>query len=65
VQRILAVHWPQANPESRATVAQMVVIAGDGLLREAFRTTLDGDQVVLDESKAMLDAYVTVRLHRS
>jgi AcrR family transcriptional regulator len=65
VQRILAVHWPQADPESRATVAQMVVIAGDGLLREAFRTTLDGDQVVLDESKAMLDAYVTVRLHRT
>jgi AcrR family transcriptional regulator len=65
VQRILAVHWPQADPESRATVAQMVVIAGDGLLREAFRTTLDGDQAVLDESKAMLDAYATARLHRS
>jgi AcrR family transcriptional regulator len=64
VERILGVHWPQADHESRATVARMVVIAGDGLLREAFRTSLDGDQRVLDESKAMLDAYVVARLDR-
>jgi AcrR family transcriptional regulator len=62
VQRILAVHWPQADESSRAMVARMVVIAGDGLLREAFRTSLDGDRQLLDESKAMLDAYVRVRL---
>jgi 23S rRNA A2030 N6-methylase RlmJ len=62
LQRILAVHWPQADEASRATAARMVVLAGDGLLREAFRTSLDGDPQLLAESKAMLNAYLSVRL---
>jgi AcrR family transcriptional regulator len=62
LERILAVHWPQADVATRATVAQMVVIAGDGLLREAFRTSLDGDARLLAESRTMLDAYMTARL---
>jgi AcrR family transcriptional regulator len=63
VQRIFAVHWPAASQAARATVAQMVVVAGDGLLREAFRASPDGDPQMLAESKAMLNAYVTARLN--
>ena len=55
VQRILAVHWPWADARDRASVARMVVIAGDGLLREAFRLDRDGDPEVLEESTAMLE----------
>jgi AcrR family transcriptional regulator len=62
VQRILAVHWPDATGATSMIVAQMVVIAGDGLLREAFRTSADGDPQVLDEGKAMIDAYASSRL---
>jgi hypothetical protein len=40
----------------------MVVIAGDGLLREAFRTSRRGDQQLLAESRVMLGAYVRARL---
>jgi len=62
VERILAVHWPAAAAPDRATAARMVVIAGDGLLREAFRAAPRGDAVVLAEGQAMLDAYVRARL---
>jgi AcrR family transcriptional regulator len=62
MERILAVHWPSASPEDRATVAAMLVLAGDGLLREAFRVNPDGDGRVLTESKRMLDAYIVARL---
>jgi AcrR family transcriptional regulator len=63
VQRILTTHWPTADPAAREAVARMLVIAGDGLLREAFRAAPNGDPQVLDESKAMLGAYIAVRLH--
>jgi AcrR family transcriptional regulator len=63
VQRILVTHWPAADPAAREAVARMLVIAGDGLLREAFRASADGDPEVLDESKAMLGAYIAARLH--
>jgi AcrR family transcriptional regulator len=62
IERIFAVHWPQASFDRRATVARMVVIAGDGMLREAFRIDPSGDQVLLVESRAMLDAYARTRL---
>jgi AcrR family transcriptional regulator len=62
IQRILAVHWPQAHVDARALVAQMVVVAGDGLLREAFRASPDGDAQLLTESATMLDAYMLARL---
>ena len=62
VARILAVHWPWTSVAERERVARMVVIAGDGLLREAFRVDRDGDRQVLEESTAMLNAYVEARL---
>jgi AcrR family transcriptional regulator len=62
VQRILAVHWPAAEDRARATAARMVVIAGDGLLREAFRASPDGDAELLAESRLMLEAYTAARL---
>jgi AcrR family transcriptional regulator len=65
VQRILAVHWPAAGEVRRGAVARMLVIAGDGLLREAFRADPQGDAEILAESKAMLGAYITARLERS
>ncbi len=62
IERILAVHWPDALNEDRATCAAMVVLAGDGLLREAFRRDPDGDEQVLAESALRLDAYIVARL---
>ena len=50
------------QPADRDAAARMVVIAGDGLLREAFRSAPDGDHWLLAESRAMLDAYVAARL---
>ncbi len=62
IERILAVHWPDAPARLRETAAQMVVITGDGLLREAFRTVRDGDRGLLDESKRVINAYLEARL---
>ena len=42
IDRILSVHWPEAGDHDRATCAAMVVLAGDGLLREAFRSGCRG-----------------------
>lgn len=60
--RIFAVHWPHVPGAVREDTARMVVIAGDGMLREAFRTDPAGDAWLLGESRAMLGAYVTARL---
>ena len=62
VGRILAVRWSDASAEELATTARMVVLAGDGLLREAFRVDPQGDEALLAESKLMIDAYVEARL---
>jgi AcrR family transcriptional regulator len=62
VVRILAVHWPDAPESDRYTAARMVVLTGDGLLREAFRQDLKGDAALLEESKLVIDAYLTVKL---
>jgi AcrR family transcriptional regulator len=62
IERILAVHWPGATSDERSRAARMVVLAGDGLLREAFRIDPTGDPDVLAESKLMLDAYLSGRL---
>ena len=62
IERILAVHWPAADPQARQVAAAMVVLAGDGLLREAFRRDPDGDEALLAEAKLMLDAYIAGRL---
>jgi AcrR family transcriptional regulator len=62
IERILVHHWPDAAPAARATAAQMAVLAGDGLLREAFRRDRAGDRGLLEESKLMLRSYLAARL---
>jgi AcrR family transcriptional regulator len=62
IERVLERHWPDSPRPTRARVAEMAVLAGDGLLREAFRRDRQGDAAVLAESKAMLSAYIAQRL---
>lgn len=62
IERILARHWPHASDVERTVAAQMVVLAGDGLLREAFRRDPRGDLALLEESKVMLRSYLVARL---
>lgn len=62
IGRILAHHWPDASRDTLARVSEMAVLAGDGLLREAFRRDQQGDPAVLSESKHMLKAYIAERL---
>jgi AcrR family transcriptional regulator len=62
IERILAGHWPDASQRTRSRAAEMVVLAGDGLLREAFRRDRRGDGSLLAESKLMLRAYLAERL---
>ena len=62
IERILTTHWPDAPASTRATVARMVVLAGDGLLREAFRLDPEGNAALLAESKLLLNSYMTSRL---
>jgi AcrR family transcriptional regulator len=62
VLRIIAVQWPDSEPELRGTVAQLSVLIGDALLREAFRLDRDGDPLVLSEGSHALRCYVTARL---
>ena len=40
----------------------MVVLVGDGLLREAFRGTPQGNEALLTETKFLLGAYLDARL---
>jgi AcrR family transcriptional regulator len=62
VARILTVHYPDADPGLRMVAAQMAVLVGDGLLREAFRLSPGGDPLVLAEGKQVLGAYIATRL---
>ena len=62
IERLLAVHWPHAGARERGVAASMFVLAGDGLLREAFRLDPDGEPTVLAEGHAMLQAYLASRL---
>lgn len=62
IEHIFAVHWPAAPSEVRQRTAEMVVLAGDGLLREAFRRDREGDTALLAESAVMLSAYIAHRL---
>jgi AcrR family transcriptional regulator len=63
VERMLAATYPDSTPELRVTVARMVVLLGDGLLREAFRLDPAGDPTVLREGRHALLAYVDTRLN--
>jgi hypothetical protein len=47
---------------TRQLVAAMVVLAGDGLLREAFRRDPDGDEALLAEAGVMMRSYIAHRL---
>jgi AcrR family transcriptional regulator len=62
LERMLANHWPAASDADRARAAEMVVISGDGLLREAFRRDPGGDAQLLTEGKTMLSCYLAARL---
>jgi AcrR family transcriptional regulator len=62
VGRILAVTRPATDPQTRDTVAAMVTLLGDGLLREAFRRDRTGDELILAEGGLALRAYVNARL---
>lgn len=64
VERILAEHWPGTTAEDRFAVARMLVLTGDGLLREAFRVDGQGDPELLRETRRMLEAYAVDRLGR-
>lgn len=62
VERILQSTSPDATTELRGTVARMVVLLGDGILREAFRVDRQGDSVVLAEGGYVIRAYISDRL---
>ena len=62
IEGILARHWPDAARRARAQVAEMAVLAGDGLLHEAFRRDRRGDTAVYAETKHMFSAYIAERL---
>jgi AcrR family transcriptional regulator len=62
IEQIFSVHWPAAAPDDRILAAEMVVLAGDGLLREAFRRDPEGDAGLLSESRVMLASYIAHRL---
>ena len=62
VERILRVTHPGSDPTLHATVARVVTLLGDGVLREAFRVDRRGDPLLLAEGAHALRAYVTDRL---
>jgi AcrR family transcriptional regulator len=62
VERMLAAARPNAEPELRNAVARMIVLLGDGILREAFRLDRRGDPVVLVEGAHVIRAYIGDRL---
>jgi AcrR family transcriptional regulator len=62
IDRLLSRHWPGGDDAQREIVSRIVVLLGDGLLREAFRLDPDGDPIVLDEGRQAITAYVAARL---
>jgi len=62
VERSLAAVYAEALPHARATAARMLVLLGDGILREAFRLDREGNATVLAEGGHALRAYVSGRL---
>jgi AcrR family transcriptional regulator len=62
ILRVLAVTHPAADAHERETVARMVVLIGDGVLREAFRLDRNGEPTVLTEGRHALRAYIDSRL---
>lgn len=62
LRRVLASHWPHASATTLDTAARMIVLVGDGILREAFRVDGDGDPALLREGRTMLQAYAETAL---
>jgi AcrR family transcriptional regulator len=62
IERLLVVIAPGSDPALRATVASVLAVMGDGLLREAFRLDPDGQPELLAEGAIALSAYATARL---
>lgn len=65
IAQMFAAHWPRASEETRQLVAGMVVLAGDGLLREAFRRDPAGDEALLAEAQVMMRSYIAHRLEEA
>jgi AcrR family transcriptional regulator len=62
VTQILEVNHPDADPATRAMVARVVTLLGDGVIREAFRVDRAGDEMLPAEGAHALRAYVAARL---
>lgn len=62
VVRVLAACAPQTPAERLLAVARMVVLTGDGLLREAFRVDPAGEEELIEEGKRMLRGYLAAEL---
>jgi AcrR family transcriptional regulator len=62
VERMLGLRWPDADAVALATVSRMVVLLGDGILREAFRLDPAGNPTVIEEGIRAIDAYIEARL---
>jgi AcrR family transcriptional regulator len=65
LRRVLAVHWPAAPGERLDVAARMIVLVGDGVLREAFRIDPASDPTLLREGRTMLAAYADATLAAS
>jgi AcrR family transcriptional regulator len=62
IDRLLSRRFTASDDAQREIVSRIVVLLGDGLLREAFRLDPDGDPIVLDEGRRAITAYVAARL---
>jgi AcrR family transcriptional regulator len=62
VRRVLGAHWTTADAADLELAAQMTVLIGDGLLREAFRVDPEGDPTLLRELQVTVRAYLAARL---
>ena len=62
VEQILGWMAPGADLATLRQVAEMVVLIGDAVLREAFRVDRDGDPRLLSEGGLVLRAYIDARL---
>ena len=61
-EHMLEVAYPEVDADLRRATARMLVLAGDALLREAFRLDPGGDPELLEETKFALNAYLDARL---
>jgi AcrR family transcriptional regulator len=59
---VIAARSPAASAGRVATVAEMLVLVADALLREAFRREPDGDAALLAEASLLLRSYLDAQL---